>query len=201
MSQSRRRPIREKKVIAAMRRVPRHRFVPEESVHLAGKDQPLPIGYGQTISQPTMVAIMTELLRLHPGDKVLEIGTGSGYQAALLAELGIDVYTVEIIAELAEQARHTLQATGYAQVHVRLGDGYHGWPEHAPYDAIIITAAAPSLPQPLVDQLRVGGLIVVPIGLPEQPQHLWVYRKEAGGQLSAQKWGEVAFVPFTREGR
>jgi protein-L-isoaspartate(D-aspartate) O-methyltransferase len=187
-------------VIDAMRRVPRHRFVPEESAHLAGKDEPLPIGYGQTISQPTMVAIMTDLLQLRPGARVLEIGTGSGYQAALLAELGAEVYSVEIIPALAEQAVQTLQATGYGgHVHVRLDDGYHGWPEHAPYDAIIITAAAPSLPMPLVDQVRVGGRIIVPIGLPEQRQHLWVYEKVPNGTLHAQRWGEVAFVPFTRE--
>lgn len=187
-------------VIAAMRRVPRHRFVPAESAYLAGEDQPLPIGYGQTISQPTMVAIMTDLLRLRPGDRVLEIGTGSGYQAALLAELGADVYSVEIIPELAEQAAHTLQSTGYGdRVHVHQGDGYHGWPEHAPYDAIIITAAAPSLPSPLVDQIDVGGRIIVPIGLPDRRQHLYVYEKNADGTLRAEKWGEVAFVPFTRE--
>ncbi|MBI1294913.1 protein-L-isoaspartate(D-aspartate) O-methyltransferase [bacterium] len=187
-------------VINAMRRVPRHRFVPDESAHLAREDQPLPIGYGQTISQPTMVAIMTDLLQLYAGARVLEIGTGSGYQAALLAELGAEVYSVEIIPALAEQAAQTLQATGYGgHVQIRLGDGYHGWPEHAPYDAIIITAAAPSLPAPLVDQVDVGGRIIVPIGLPERRQHLWVYDKAPGGTLHAQKWGEVAFVPFTRE--
>lgn len=187
-------------VIDAMRRVPRYRFVPEESAHLAAEDQPLPIGYGQTISQPTMVAIMTDLLQLSPGARVLEIGTGSGYQAALLAELGAVIYSVEIIPALAEQAAQTLQATGYAgSVHVRQGDGYHGWPEHAPYDAIIITAAAPSLPMPLVEQVRVGGRIIVPIGLPERRQHLWIYDKARDGTLHAQKWGEVAFVPFTRE--
>jgi len=173
-------------VIDAMRRVPRHRFVPEGSAHLAQEDQPLPIGYGQTISQPTMVAIMTDLLRLRPGARVLEIGTGSGYQAALLAELGAEVYSVEIIPALAEQALQTLQATGYAgSIQVKQGDGYHGWPEHAPYDAIIITAAAPSLPIPLIDQVRVGGRIIVPIGLPEQRQHLWVYDKARDGTLHA----------------
>ena len=187
-------------VIDAMRRVPRHRFVPEESAHLAQEDQPLPIGYGQTISQPTMVAIMTDLLQLRPGARVLEIGTGSGYQAALLAELGAEVYSVEIIPALAEQAVQTLHATGYAgSIHVKQGDGYHGWPEHAPYDAIIITAAASSLPAPLVDQVRVGGRIIAPIGLPEQTQYLWVYDKARNGTLHAQKWGEVAFVPFTRK--
>lgn len=193
-------PLSEEEVLAAMRRMARAQFVPEECGHLAGRDEPLPIGYGQTISQPTMVAIMTELLHLRPGDKVLEIGTGSGYQAALLAELGIDVYSVEIIPALATQAVRTLQAAGYADlVHVRQGDGYFGWPEHAPYDAIIITAAAPSLPLPLVGQLRTGGRIVVPLGQPDKRQHLWIYEKTASGHLRAERWGPVAFVPFTRD--
>ncbi|MEZ4634073.1 MAG: protein-L-isoaspartate(D-aspartate) O-methyltransferase [Caldilineaceae bacterium] len=192
-------PLTEDQVIAAMRRVPRQRFVPEECAHMAGEDHPLPIGYGQTISQPTMVAIMTELLRLSPGEKVLEIGTGSGFQAALLAELGIDVYSVEIIPALAAQAIRTLQETGYAErVCVRQGDGYHGWPEHAPYDAVVVTAAAPSLPPPLAAQIRVGGRIVIPLGLPERRQQLWVYTKQADGSLHAKRWGDVAFVPFTR---
>jgi protein-L-isoaspartate(D-aspartate) O-methyltransferase len=187
-------------VLAAMRRVPRHRFVPADAVHLAHLDQPLPIGYGQTISQPTIVAIMTELLDLYPGDRVLEIGTGSGYQAAVLAELGIEVYTVEIVPELAVSAAETLRAVGYPQVHVRHADGYSGWPDHAPYHAIIVTAAAPELPPPLLDQLRADGHLVIPIGPVDGRQYLWLFKKDADGRVHSRKVGEVAFVPFTRGG-
>jgi protein-L-isoaspartate(D-aspartate) O-methyltransferase len=186
-------------VLAAMHRVPRHRFVPTDCVHLAYEDQPLPIGYGQTISQPTMVAIMTELLNLFPGDRVLEIGTGSGYQAAILAELGIEVYSVEIVPELAASAAKTLRVVGYTDVHVRHADGYLGWPEHAPYHAIIVTAAAPFLPSPLIDQLRAGGRLVIPIGPANGRQYLWLFKKDANGSVRSRKLGEVAFVPFTRD--
>jgi protein-L-isoaspartate(D-aspartate) O-methyltransferase len=185
-------------VRAAMRRVQRHRFVPIDCVHLAYEDQPLPIGYGQTISQPTIVGIMTELLNLYPGDRVLEIGTGSGYQAAVLAELGIEVYSVEIVPELADSAAKTLRMLGYTQVHVRHADGYLGWADHAPYHAVIVTAAAPALPPPLIDQLRAGGRLVIPIGPADGRQYLWLFKKAATGAVRSRRLGEVAFVPFTR---
>src|SRR5215211_1531267 len=152
-------------VLRAMRDVPRHGFLPDEYLDQAYEDHPLPIGYGQTISQPYIVAWMTELLELQPGEKVLEIGTGSGYQAAVLAELGyVDVYSIEIVPELAEAASTRLQDLGYTNVRVKQGDGYYGWPEYAPFDAIIVTAAPDHLPAPLAEQLAEGGRIVIPIG-------------------------------------
>jgi protein-L-isoaspartate(D-aspartate) O-methyltransferase len=187
-------------VLDAMRTVPRHRFVEERYRNQAYADHPLPIGYGQTISQPYIVAWMTELLALEAGDKVLEIGTGSGYQAAVLAELGdVEVYTIEIIPELAAQAEARLEALGYTDVHVRQGDGYDGWEAHAPYDAIIVTAAPDHLPQPLVAQLKEGGRLVIPIGPPGGYQDLWQFTKE-DGELQARNLGGVMFVPFTGEG-
>ena len=154
-------------VLEAMRKVPRHRFVPKEYLDQAYEDHPLPIGYGQTISQPYIVAWMTELLDLQPGEKVLEIGTGSGYQAAVLAELeDIEVYSIEIVPELAESAMQRLKDLGYAGIRLKQGDGYYGWPEYAPFDAIIVTAAPDHLPSPLVKQLEQGGRIVIPIGSP-----------------------------------
>ncbi|MGH7185866.1 MAG: protein-L-isoaspartate(D-aspartate) O-methyltransferase, partial [Pseudomonadota bacterium] len=151
-------------VLEAMRRAPRHAFVPADMRELAYDDRPLPIGYGQTISQPYIVALMTDLLRLAPGDRALEIGTGSGYQAAVLAELGYQVYTIEIVPALAEQAAKRLSDLGYNAVHVREGDGYFGWPEAAPFDAIVVTAAAPQIPPPLLEQLKPGGRMIIPIG-------------------------------------
>ncbi|MGC9522418.1 MAG: protein-L-isoaspartate(D-aspartate) O-methyltransferase [Anaerolineae bacterium] len=187
-------------VLTAMRSVPRHEFVPKDYVDQAYGDHPLPIGYGQTISQPYIVAWMTELLDLMPGDRVLEIGTGSGYQAAVLAELeGVEVYTIEIVPELARQAAERLQRLGYEEIEVKEGDGYYGWPEHAPYDAIIVTAAPDHLPQPLADQLRDGGRLVIPMGPPGGYQNLWRFTKE-NGELTAQNLGGVRFVPFTGEG-
>ena len=186
-------------VLRAMRTVPRHQFVPDEFVRQAYADHPLPIGYGQTISQPYIVAWMTELLALKPGDKVLEIGTGSGYQAAVLAELGyVDVYSIEIIPELAGQSAETLAAAGYSGIHLMQGDGYFGWEEFAPYDAIIVTAAPDHLPTPLVDQLSESGRIVIPIGPPGGYQTLWRFVIESG-ELVGYNLGGVAFVPFTRE--
>ena len=184
-------------VLAAMRAVPRHRFVPDEFLDQAYADHPLPIGQGQTISQPYIVALMTEALRLKPGERVLEIGTGSGYQAAILAELGVDTYTIEIIPELARQAEARLAELGYDAVHVRQADGYFGWEENAPFDAIIVTAAPDHLPQPLANQLANGGRLIIPIGPPGAVQSLWLFEK-LDGELQATNLGEVVFVPFTR---
>ena len=187
-------------VLRAMRTVPRHRFVPPGLVDQAYEDHPLPIGHGQTISQPYVVAWMTELLDLKPGDKVLEIGTGSGYQAAVLAELGgVEVYSIEIVPELAEDAAARLKQLGYEQVRVKQGDGYFGWPEAAPFDAIIVTAAPDHLPAPLAAQLKEGGRLVIPIGPPGSYQDLWKFANE-GGKLKAYNLGGVIFVPFTGEG-
>jgi protein-L-isoaspartate(D-aspartate) O-methyltransferase len=193
-----RRGVGDEDVLRAMQTVPRHLFVLEEYLDQAYADHPLPIGYGQTISQPYIVAWMTELLELEPGDKVLEIGTGSGYQAAVLAELGyVDVYSIEIIPELAERAAQTLEAAGYSGLHLIQGDGYYGWEEHAPFDAIIVTAAPDHLPSPLADQLTEDGRIVIPIGPPGGYQSLWRFVVEQG-ELVAYNLGGVAFVPFTR---
>jgi protein-L-isoaspartate(D-aspartate) O-methyltransferase len=187
-------------VLDAMRTVPRHEFVPDDLIDQAYADHPLPIGYGQTISQPYIVAWMTELLELQEGEKVLEIGTGSGYQAAVLAELGlVEVYSIEIIPDLAESAAQRLQELGYTNVHTRQGDGYYGWPEAAPFDAIIVTAAPDHLPGPLVKQLAENGRIVIPIGPPGWMQTLWKF-ENVEGELRAYDMGGVAFVPFTGEG-
>ncbi len=187
-------------VLRAMRTVPRHQFVPSDLLQLAYADHPLPIGYGQTISQPYIVAWMTELLDLKEGDRVLEIGTGSGYQAAVLAELGlVEVYTIEIVPELAESAAQRLRDLGYDRVHVRQGDGYYGWPDAAPFDAIIVTAAPDHLPAPLVEQLSDDGRIVIPIGPPGGFQSLWKFVQE-NSELVAYNQGGVAFVPFTGAG-
>jgi protein-L-isoaspartate(D-aspartate) O-methyltransferase len=194
------RGVEDEGVLEAMRSVPRHLFVPERFEDQAYGDHPLPIGYGQTISQPYIVASMTELLDLQPGEKVLEIGTGSGYQAAVLAELeDIQVYSVEIVPELAESAQARLHQLGYDQVQVMQGDGYYGWEEHAPYNAILVTAAPDHLPSPLVDQLAAGGRLVIPIGPPGGYQTLWQFAYEEG-ELQAHNLGEVSFVPFTGEG-
>jgi len=195
------RGIADENVLHAMRTVPRHLFVPENEQGYAYGDFPLPIGYGQTISQPYIVAMMTELLDLKAGDKVLEIGTGSGYQAAVLAEIpGIKVYTIEIIPELAESARERLESLGYTDVHCKQSDGYHGWPEQAPFDAIIVTAAPDHVPQPLVDQLAEEGRLVIPVGPPGGYQTLWKFVKQPDGELKALNMGGVAFVPFTGKG-
>lgn len=187
-------------VIAAFQTVPRHQFVPEEYLELAYQDTALPIGYGQTISQPSLVAYMTELLELEPGDKVLEIGTGSGYQAALLAEMGtVEVYTIEIVPELHERSKAILKKLGYDEVHTRQADGYYGWPEAAPFDAMIVTAAPDHLPPPLADQLAEGGVMVIPIGPQGFYQTLWKFVKN-DGELTAYDMGMVQFVPLTGEG-
>ncbi len=187
-------------VLQVMRTVPRHLFVPHEYLDEAYADHPLPIGYGQTISQPYIVAWMTELLELQPGDKVLEIGTGSGYQAAVLAELGYgEVYSIEIVPELAAQAAERLVSLGYAEIHLKQGDGYYGWEDYAPFNAIIVTAAPDHLPSPLVAQLAGGGRLVVPIGPPGGYQTLWKFVKQ-GEEVKAYSMGGVAFVPLTGEG-
>ncbi|HWN83225.1 MAG TPA: protein-L-isoaspartate(D-aspartate) O-methyltransferase [Candidatus Udaeobacter sp.] len=191
------RGVRDSLVLAAMRRVPRHRFVPESWASAAYADQPLPIGEDQTISQPYIVALMTELLRLRPGDKVLEIGTGSGYQAAVLAEITPQVYSIEILAPLAERAAATLHALGYDSVRVRAGDGYQGWPEAAPFDAIIVTAAPDHVPHPLKDQLAPGGRLVLPVG--DELQELRRITRAQDGTFTDESVIPVRFVPMTGE--
>lgn len=185
-------------VLEAMETVPRHEFVPEEYLQSAYGDGPLPIGYGQTISQPYIVALMTELLELDPGDKVLEIGTGSGYQAAILAQLTDQVYTMEIIPELAGSARELLEGLGYDNINFSNADGYFGWEDYAPFDAIIVTAAPDHVPQPLVQQLKDGGRMVIPVGPVGWYQTLWLIIKE-DGEAQYHNKGGVQFVPFTGE--
>ena len=186
--------ITDARVLDAMRRVPRHLFVPEPLRRYAYRNRPLPIGEDQTISQPFIVAYMTQLARLRADMTVLEIGTGSGYQAAVLAELVDQVYTIEIIAPLGRRAERLLQELGYTNVHVRIGDGYQGWPEHAPFDAIIVTAAPGHVPQPLVDQLAVGARLVIPVG--DRSQELRVITKTPDGAHTARDL-PVLFVPMT----
>ena len=185
------------RVSAALTKVPRHAFVPEDVREYAYEDRPLPIGYGQTISQPYIVAIMTALLELEPADKVLEVGTGSGYQAAILAEIADEVYTIEIIEELGRRARGDLAKLGYGRVHTRIGDGYHGWPEAAPFDAIIVTAAASHVPPPLLRQLKPGGRMLVPVGSRFVTQQLVLVEKDADGEMSTRQILPVRFVPLT----
>ena len=192
------RDVRDARVLDAMRRVQRHKFVPPDQVNFAYDDSPLPIGEGQTISQPYIVGYMTEQLRVAPGLKVLEIGTGSGYQAAVLAELGAEVYTIEIVPPLAARAEKTLKDLGYAKVHVKAGDGYRGWPEFAPFDRIIVTAAPDHIPQPLVDQLAIGGRMVIPVG--DYYQQMTIVTKTPNG-VAEQRTIDVVFVPMTGEAR
>ena len=195
-SQIRARGVNDSRVLRAMSEVPRHLFVPEAVRSQAYEDYPLPIGSQQTISQPYIVALMTSLLDLEGGEKVLEIGTGSGYQAAVLAKVASRVYTIEILEPLAEAARRTITALGYSNVEFRVGDGYAGWSEAAPFDAIIVTAAPAKVPQPLLDQLRVGGRMVIPVG--SYFQDLMVYTKTATG-LEKRNVIPVRFVPMTGE--
>lgn len=191
------RGIKESDVLQAMRSVERHSFVPQDYLDQAYDDHPLPIGYGQTISQPYIVALMTRELGVEPGDRVLEIGTGSGYQAAVLAEMGVEVFTVEIIPELATGAEARLHDLGYDRVHVLNADGYFGWEEYAPYDAIIVTAAPDHMPQSLANQLADGGRLIIPIGPVGLVQTLWKFEK-IDSELQAENLGGVRFVPFTR---
>jgi protein-L-isoaspartate(D-aspartate) O-methyltransferase len=190
------RGITDQDVLRVMETVPRHEFVLPEYLDEAYADHPLPIGYGQTISQPYIVAVMTEMLHLHRDAKVLEIGTGSGYQAAILSGLTQEVYSIEIIASLCAQAQERLARLGYRNVQVKCGDGYNGWEEHAPYDAIIVTAAPDHIPQPLVNQLADGGRMVIPVGPPGAYQVLWLVERR-GEEIKSQRTMGVAFVPLT----
>ena len=196
--QLRSRGIRDERVLAAMGEVPRHLFVPPADQASAYADTPLPIGHGQTISQPYIVGFMTEALQLEPTHKVLEIGTGSGYQAAILGKLAGQVYTIELVPELAEGARAALAAQGFANVHVRAGDGNQGWPEHAPFDRIMVTAAPEEVPQALVDQLAPGGRMVVPVGPQFGDQELRILTRTATGVMTERSL-PVRFVPMIRE--
>lgn len=184
-------------VLHVMGQIPRHEFLPRSEWSNAYQDRPLPIGYGQTISQPYIVALMTELLEVSPDDVVLEVGTGSGYQAAVLSPLCREVYTIEIVTALAEQAKANLKRLGFDNVTVRPGDGYYGWPEHAPFDGIIVTAAASHVPPPLIQQLRPGGRMVIPVGGPFFVQQLIMVEKAADGSVSTRHLLPVRFVPLT----
>lgn len=192
-----RRGVRDPVVLQAMRTVPRHLFVPEDQQAYAYGDHPLPIGHGQTISQPYIVAYMTEIIRPRPGMKALEIGTGSGYQAAVLAAVGAKVYTIEIIPQLAEFARRNLARAGYENIQIRVGDGYYGWPEEAPFDAIVVTAAAQHIPPPLIEQLAEGGRMIIPVGSQFFTQELVLVEKNEG-RVKTRAVMPVRFVPLRR---
>jgi len=191
--------ITDETVIEVMGIVPRHAFVPEEYLSSAYNNHPLPIGFGQTISQPYIVALMTQSVELSPDDRVLEIGTGSGYQAAVLAQLVDQVYSVEIIGSLVERAAAALESVGYDNVIVRHDDGYFGWQEHAPFDAIVVTAAPDHVPQPLVNQLKIGGRMIIPVGPVGGFQTLWLLTRTGEDEVQTRNLGGVRFVPFTRE--
>ncbi len=190
------RGVKDNNVLAVMRKVERHKFVPEDMIRYAYDDNPLPIGEGQTISQPYIVALMTELLKLKKTDTVLEIGTGSGYQAAVLGELAKEVYTIEIVEKLGKRSKELLESLGYKNIHVKIGDGYQGWPEEAPFDAVIVTAAPDHIPQPLVDQLKEGGRMVIPVGKTYQ-ELILISKTEKGTQKK--DIIPVRFVPMTGE--
>ena len=191
------RDIQHRATLNAMRRVPRHLYVPPAQQRFAYQDRPLPIGYGQTISQPYIVGYMTQIIRPAPDLRILEIGTGSGYQAAVLAEIAAEVYTVEIIKELGRSAKSLLEQQ-YDNVHVKIGDGYYGWEEHGPFDAIVVTAASEHIPPPLLEQLKEGGKMIIPVGSPFQVQLLMLVEKKASG-ITTRSLMPVRFVPFTRE--
>ena len=192
------RPSLSEAVMTAMGKVPRHRFVPSLQQVFAYENRALPIGAGQTISQPFLVALMTDLLDPRPGDTVLEVGTGSGYQAAVLAELVAKVYTIEIVEPLGRRAMQLLDELGYRNVEVRIGDGYHGWPDAAPFDAIVVTAAPTDIPTPLIDQLKRGGRMVIPGGSADR-QYLLLVHKQPDGTITTRRTLPVRFVPFTRD--
>jgi protein-L-isoaspartate(D-aspartate) O-methyltransferase len=193
------RGVKDKAVLESMRNVPRHMFVPDELQSRAYEDRPLPIGYGQTISQPYIVAYMTEVVNVGRDDKVLEIGAGSGYQAAVLAGIVDKVYTIEIVPELGQVAANRMKNLGYDNVVVKTGDGFYGWEEHAPFDAIVVTAAAEYIPPPLIQQLKEGGKMVIPIGSPFMVQNLMLVEKR-GGKVRTRTLFPVKFVPFRRAG-
>lgn len=193
-----RRGVKDQAVLKSMRTVQRHLFVPQKSINNAYDDRPLPIGYGQTISQPFIVAYMTEVINPKPGFKVLEIGTGSGYQAAVLGEIVKEVYTIEIVPELGNSATARLKKLGYKNVYVKVADGYYGWKEQGPYDAIMVTAAAEFVPPPLIEQLKDGGRMVIPIGSPFFTQTLMLIEKK-GKKITTKSLMPVVFVPFTRK--
>jgi protein-L-isoaspartate(D-aspartate) O-methyltransferase len=191
------RGVKDSATLAALRKVARHSFVPGEQVSSAYEDRPLPIGYGQTISQPYIVGYMTEIIKPKAGQKVLEIGTGSGYQAAVLAEIVSKVYTIEIVEELGKQATTRLKNLGYKNIEVKTADGYHGWKEHAPFDAIVVTAAAEFIPPPLKEQLKDGGRMIIPVGSPYMTQQLMLIEKTGNTYRTSSKM-PVRFVPFKR---
>jgi protein-L-isoaspartate(D-aspartate) O-methyltransferase len=193
------RGVKDKRVLEAMEMVPRHLFVPKEYRPYSYNDQPLQIGFGQTISQPYVVAFMTELLALDKEDVVLEVGTGSGYQAAVLSRLAKQVYTIEIVDALGKEAAKQLESIGYSNVKVKIGDGYQGWQEYAPFDAIIVTAAAEHVPQPLIDQLKPGGCMVIPIGGVYAIQDLILITKDTSSKITKKSLVPVRFVPLTRK--
>lgn len=198
--QLRNRGITDKKVLEAMDKVPRQEFVPAELKNSAYHDGPLPIGYGQTISQPYIVALMTELLALKKNSRVLEVGTGSGYQAAILAEISKEVYTVEIVKELHENSNSVLKKLGYTKIRTKNDDGYFGWEEYAPFDAIIVTCASEFVPPPLIKQLKKGGVMCIPVGPPFKVQHLLVVKKTNSGEVVTDFITQVRFVPLIRKG-
>jgi protein-L-isoaspartate(D-aspartate) O-methyltransferase len=191
------RNIKNEQVLDAFLKVKRHLFVPERYAAMAYEDRPLPIGHNQTISQPYIVAYMVETADIQPEERVLEIGTGSGYQAAILGEIAKEVYTIEIIEELGRRARRLLHELGYDNVHVKIGDGYEGWPEHAPFDAILVTAAIAEVPEPLIEQLAEDGRMLIPVGDPKRLQYLELLRKRKG-KIRRERLVPVRFVPFTR---
>jgi protein-L-isoaspartate(D-aspartate) O-methyltransferase len=187
------------RVMEAMSSVPRHELVPKSLLEVAYENRPLPIGHGQTISQPYIVAVMTDLLKPQSGDRVLEIGTGSGYQAAILAELVARVYSIEIIEALGEEARGKFSELGYGNIEVRIEDGYYGWKEHAPFDAIVVTAAASHIPPPLIEQLKPGGRMIIPVGSRFMVQQLVLVEKDTAGKVTTRQILPVRFVPLTGE--
>lgn len=187
----------DEKVLDALRKVPRHEFVPDSQRPYAYENRPLPIGHGQTISQPYIVAVMTDLLKPKKTDSILEIGTGSGYQAAILAELVDSVYSIEIIEKLGEQAGENLKHAGYGAVHTRIGDGYYGWESAAPFDGIVVTAVASHIPPSLIKQLKPGGRMIIPVGAPFMTQYLVLVAKDADGKVTTRQILPVSFVPLT----
>jgi protein-L-isoaspartate(D-aspartate) O-methyltransferase len=192
------RGITDERVLQAMGKVPRHEFVPEKVRAEAYDDGPLPIGHGQTISQPYIVALMTEEAKPRPEHRVLEIGTGSGYQAAVLAELVKEVYTIELVPDLADEAKERLKRLGYKNVHTKAGDGYKGWPDAAPFDAVVVTCGADHVPEPLFEQLKPGGVLVIPVGKTQAEQSLLAITKDAKGGKTTRDLGPVRFVPLRR---